>query len=236
MKSNIKSNFSNGLKLSLSASVICISLIITACTDKEVVVKNIDENAADTVLVQEAAEPLEVETEENADKTVSAFNEKSNKVKDELIKAEVEESTEIDDGVINEILLTDIKMISGDSFSAVDKSGKRITVKLTGIEAPKIGEPLGQESADRLRTCIEIDTALILVQADHATDKEGRTLATLESEPHHCNLSQIENGMAWMYEGENDNVSDELHPVYKEAHDYAQDNKMGVWALYVTKP
>ena len=62
MKSNIKSDFSNGRKLSLLASVICISLISTACTDKEVGVQNVDENATDTVLVEEVtAEPLGVE-------------------------------------------------------------------------------------------------------------------------------------------------------------------------------
>ena len=38
MKSKIKSDFINGRKLTLLASVMCISLIGTACTDKEVVV------------------------------------------------------------------------------------------------------------------------------------------------------------------------------------------------------
>ena len=232
MKSNIKSDFSNGRKLSLLASVICISLISTACTDKEVGVQNVDENATDTVLVEEVtAEPLGVEIEKNSDNLVETVDEKSSKTQDDPTTAELPKSAEVLDGTVKEVLVSGIKIISGDSFSAVDESGKRITVKLTGIKAPKIGEPLGQESADRLKACIEMDTALLLVQVAHATDKEGRTLAELQSGPVHCNISQVEEGMAFMYEGENDNVSDEMHPVYKDMHDEALENKRGLWAL-----
>ena len=232
MKSKIKSDFINGRKLTLLASVMCISLIGTACTDKEVVVQNIDENTADTVLVEEVtAEPLGVEIEKNSDNLVETVEEKSSKTQGDPTTAELPKSAEVLDGTVKEVLVSGIKIISGDSFSAVDESGKRITVKLTGIKAPKIGEPLGQESADRLKVCIEMDTALLLVQVNHSTDKEGRTLAELQSGPIHCNLSQVEEGMAFMYEGENDNVSDEMHPVYKDMHDEALENKRGLWAL-----
>ena len=232
MKSNIKSGFINGRKLTLLASIMYISLIGTACTDKEVVVQNIDENAADTVLVEEVvAEPLGVEIQKNSDNLVKTVDEKSSETQGDPTTAELPKSAEVLDGTVKEVLVSGIKIISGDSFSAVDESGKRITVKLTGIKAPKIGEPLGQESADRLKDCIEMDTALLLVQVAHATDKEGRTLADLDSGPMNCNINQIEEGMAFMYEGENDNVSDERHPVYKDMHDDALENKRGLWAL-----
>ena len=232
MKSKIKSDFINGRKLTLLASVMCISLIGTACTDKEVVVQNIDENTADTVLVEEVtAEPLGVEIEKNSDNLVETVEEKSSKTQGDPTTAELPKSAEVLDGTVKEVLVSGIKIISGDSFSAVDKSGKRITVKLTGIKAPKIGEPLGQESADRLKVCIEMDTALLLVQVAHPTDREGRTLAELQSGPVHCNISQVEEGMAFMYEGENDNVSGEMNSIYKEMHDEALENKRGLWAL-----
>tara|TARA_R100000935_G_scaffold57503_2_gene91576 strand:+ start:5872 stop:6561 length:690 start_codon:yes stop_codon:yes gene_type:complete len=212
--------------------VLCISLIGTACTDKEVVVQNIDENTADTVLVEEVtAEPLGVEIEKNSDNFVETVDEKSSKTQGDPTTAELPKSAEVLDGTVKEVLVSGIKIISGDSFSAVDESGKRITVKLTGIQAPKIGEPLGQESADRLKACIEMDTALLLVQVAHATDREGRTLAELQSGPVHCNISQVEEGMAFMYEGENDNVSGEMNSIYKEMHDEALENKRGLWAL-----
>ena len=237
MKSNIKSGFINGRKLTLLASIMCISLIGTACTDKEVITSN-DDESVDTVI-----EPTPIKVETSADKVANAFNEESAKTKDDVTPqdepttqgdpatAELPKSAEVLDGTVKEVLVSGIKIISGDSFSAVDESGKRITVKLTGIKAPKIGEPLGQESADRLKACIEMDTALLLVQVAHATDKEGRTLAELQSGPVHCNISQVEEGMAFMYEGENDNVSGEMNSTYKEVHDEALDNKRGLWAL-----
>lgn len=177
------------------------------------------------------AEPLGVEIEKNSDNLVETVEEKSSKTQGDPTTAELPKSAEVLDGTVKEVLVSGIKIISGDSFSAVDESGKRITVKLTGIQAPKMGEPLGQESADRLKACIEMDTALLLVQVAHATDKEGRTLAELQSGPVHCNISQVEEGMAFMYEGENDNVSGEMNSIYKEMHDEALENKRGLWAL-----
>ena len=159
MKSNIKSNFSNGRKLTLLASVMCISLISTACTDKEVVASDVDESTVDTVLVVDEApeiiEVIEVDT--------SITDEANDKSKVEVAPAKDADTVSDDAG--KEFLVTDIKVIDGDTFTATRENGKKITVRMAGLDAPEIGQDLAEESAEQLRGCLASGNALITVQA-----------------------------------------------------------------------
>src|SRR5690606_10971835 len=107
MKSKIKSDFINGRKFTLLASVMCISVISTACTVKEVGVQNVDENATDTVLVEQVtAEPLGDEIEKNSDNLVETVDEKSSKTQDDPTTAELPKSAEVLDGTVKEVLVS----------------------------------------------------------------------------------------------------------------------------------
>ena len=223
MKSNIKSNFSNGRKLTLLASVMCISLIGTACTDKEVVAQEVDESTVDTVLVVDEApeiiEVIEVDT--------SIADEANDKSKVEVAPAKDVDTVSDDAG--KEFLVTDIKVIDGDTFTATRENGKKITVRIAGLDAPEIGQDLAEESAEQLRGCLASGNALITVQATNSIDDKGRTLAKVESAELNCNQQQIETGMAWMYDKHDEDLASEDYQLYVFANRDALDSQRGLW-------
>ena len=223
MKSNIKSNFSNGRKLTLLASVMCISLIGIACTDKEVVASDVDESTVDTVLVVDEApeiiEVIEVDT--------SIADEANDKSKVEVAPAKDADTVSDDAG--KEFLVTDIKVIDGDTFTATRENGKKITVRMAGLDAPEIGQDLAEESAEQLRGCLASGNALITVQATNSIDDKGRTLAKVESAELNCNQQQIETGMAWMYDKHDEDLASEDYQLYVFANRDALDSQRGLW-------
>ncbi len=219
MKSNIKSNFSHGRKLTLLASVMCISLIGTACTDKEVVAQKVDESTVDTILVvDEAPEIVEV---------IEVDTSITDKSKVEAAPAKAADKVSDDAG--KEFLVTDIKVIDGDTFTATRENGKKITVRMAGLDAPEIGQDLAEESAEQLRGCLASGNALITVQATNSIDDKGRALAKVESAELNCNQQQIETGMAWMYDKHDEDLALEDYQLYVFANRYALDNKEGLW-------
>lgn len=222
MKSNIKSGFINGRKLTLLASIMYISLIGTACTDKEVVVQNIDENAADTALVEEVSAPVEV-VEVDTDTT----DEADDKSKVEATSSPAADKVSEDAG--KEFLVTDIKVLDGDTFTATRENGKRITVRMGGIDAPEIGQDLAEESAEQLRGCLASGNALITVLATNSIDDKSRTLAKVESAELNCNQQQIETGMAWMYDKHDEDLASEDYQLYVFANRDALDSQRGLW-------
>ena len=222
MKSNIKSGFINGRKLTLLASIMYISLIGTACTDKEVVVQNIDENAADTALVEEVSAPVEV-VEVDTDTT----DEADDKSKVEATSSPAADKVSEDAG--KEFLVTDIKVLDGDTFTATKENGKRITVRMGGIDAPEIGQDLAEESAEQLRGCLASGNALITVLATNSIDDKSRTLAKVESAELNCNQQQIETGMAWMYDKHDEDLASEDYQLYVFANRDALDSQRGLW-------
>ena len=223
MKSNIKSGFINGRKLTLLASIMCISLIGTACTDKEVVALDVDDKAVDTVLlVDEAPEIVEVVEVDS-----SITDEADDKSKVEVAPAKAEGKVSDDAG--KAFLVSDIKVIDGDTFTATRENGKKIIVRMAGIDAPEIGQDLADDSADQLRACLASGNALITVVATNSIDDKGRTLAKVESAGLNCNQQQIETGMAWMYDKHDEDLVLDDYQLYVFANRGALDNKRGLW-------
>lgn len=233
MKSNIKNTFINGRHLTLLASLICISLLGTACKEKPVPVQ--DKDTAE-VVTQIEEEVLEEETDPNAE--ASEVVEKSAKNEEDLRSVETENNTaESTNEGVKELLLTDINVIDGDTIQGLDESGKKMKVRMTGIDAPEIGQPMSNESAEELRNCIGGENkALLFIDINIPKDKYGRTLARVESAGINCNQQQIEKGMGWFYSGSGEDIVGEYNDMYNQAHDYAQDNQMGVWAMDLEKP
>lgn len=222
MKSNIKSGFINGRKLTLLASVMCIGLIGTACTDKQVVAQEVDESAVDAGMVAEVSAPVEV-VEVDTDTT----DEADDKSKVEATSSPAADKVSEDAG--KEFLVTDIKVLDGDTFTATRENGKRITVRMGGIDAPEIGQDLAEESAEQLRGCLASGNALITVLATNSIDDKGRTLAKVESAELNCNQQQIETGMAWMYDKHDEDLASEDYQLYVFANRDALDSQRGLW-------
>lgn len=235
MKFNIKNTFSDVRHLALLTSLISISLLGTGCKEKPVSVQDKYENTAEAIVPVEE-EVLEEETDSSVE--ASEPSQKSDKNEDGLSSVDSENSTaQSSNGSVMEILLTDIDVIDGDTIQGLDESGKKIKVRMIGIDAPEIGQPMSTESAEELRSCIGGESrALLFIDTNIPKDKYGRTLARVESAEIDCNQQQIEKGMAWFYAGSGEDIVGEYNDTYNQAHDYAQDNQMGVWAMDLEKP
>lgn len=235
MKFNIKNTFSDIRHLTLLASLICISLLGTGCKEKPVIVQDRDEKTAEVVIPVE-----EYVLEEETDSSIEAseLSQKSAKNEDGLSSVDPENNTtKPSNGGVMEILLTDINVIDGDTIQGLDESGKKVKVRMTGIDAPEISQPMSTESAEELRNCIGGESrALLFIDTNTPKDKYGRTLARVESAEIDCNQQQIEKGMAWFYAGSGEDIVGEYNDIYNQAHNYAQDNQMGVWAMDLEKP
>lgn len=225
MKSNIKSGFINGRKLTL-ASVMCISLIGTACTDKEVIASDVDESAVDAVVVaDEVSAPVEVVEVVEVDADTNIETDEKSKIEAAPTKAE----GKVSDDAGKAFLVSDIKVIDGDTFTATRENGKKITVRMAGIDAPEIGQDLADDSAEQLRGCLASGNALITVVETNSLDDKGRTLARVESAELNCNQQQIETGMAWMYDKHDEDLGLDDYMLYVFANRGALDNKRGLW-------
>lgn len=237
MKLNIKNAFSNGRKITALISIICISLLSAGCSNEKNTNKSVTKDAPDTVEIgEDALLVTKNEITNNSEVSGDTLNSSNPKEGVEDLDAESLKTIATSNNTMK-ILISNVVVIDGNTITGIDENGEKLEVRLTGLEAPKLDEPLGKESAESLGRCVNgSENALLTVQTDNTTDKKGRTLASVEAAESDCNQHMIESGMAWYYEGTEDNLSFDDRNLYLDAHNYAQDNKMGVWAMYSSKP
>ena len=225
-------------RLNMVAFAVLASVLTTGCNDENPIKKEVSEPV---VKVDEKVEVVDIKPETNADLVSKDFAQKINKAKEELQSIE----TKILDKTINkkpvssgskEVVITDIYVVDGDTVYGNDMNGERLKVRMTGIDAPESDQPMGAESTEYLRNCIGANNVLLTIQLDNAVDPNGRTLARVDSGEVDCNLMQIENGMAYFYEDFSDKLAQGDKEAYKSAQEYAQQNKLGVWAHNLQKP
>lgn len=238
MKLKNKNTNGNKNKLTFLASIICVSAFLTGCNDDEKSIE-VDEKSSD-VAVKTTEKPV-IKPETNANRVASDIAQKVHEAKEDLksfdAKNIAKEVGLTSNEKSKEIVISDIYVVDGDTVYGVDKAGKKLKVRMTGIDAPESSQPMGEESKEALKQCLGMnENALLVVQLDNASDKYGRTLAKVESGGINCNQQQIEKGMAWFYEGFSDKLADGDKDMYKQAQDYAKENTMGIWAMDLQKP
>ena len=116
-----------------------------------------------------------------------------------------------------------IEVFDGDSFEARDADGRRVEVRLFGIDAPERRQPWSRKSREALRSLVrgqvldlrvvEIDRYDRLVAEAFLPD--GRSL----------NAEQVAGGHAWVYRRYTDDS--ELLRLEREA----RDARRGLWSL-----
>lgn len=235
MDSNSKKGSSNKHRLTLLASIMSIGLLGTGCKEDNIAVENTNNASTETI---KTFEESPVRTEKNIDIVANNISQKVNKAKEVFEEKEVKNSiTEINNNESMEIVISDIYVVDGDTIYGLDETGKKIKVRLTGIDAPESSQPMGMESSNSLRDCVSYnDNALLTVQLNNSSDKYGRTLAKVQSAEIDCNQQQIEKGMAWFYEDFSDKLASGDKAIYKKSQDYAQENKLGIWSMDLQKP
>lgn len=235
MNLKFKNTSSNNRRLTLLASVICISVIGQGCKEENLTVdstKNVD---TENVI---PAQEVPIKKDKNVDIIANDISKKVSEVKESLedIKAE-NYALNTANNESMKVNISQIYVVDGDTIYGIDEAGKKIKVRMTGIDAPESSQPMGAESTESLRDCVGYnENAILTVQLNNASDKYGRTLAKVESGEMDCNQQQIEKGMAWFYEDFSDKLASGDKALYSNAQDYAQQNQMGIWAMDLQKP
>ena len=115
-------------------------------------------------------------------------------------------------------------VVDGDSIWVRSaKRGARVKLRLLGIDAPEVCQPLGPQARDALRRLALNQPVQVTVRA---RDRYGRALATVRRAQDGVDLSQAmaEGGWAWVdrYRG--------WHKPYQEDEDVARAAGRGVFA------
>lgn len=118
---------------------------------------------------------------------------------------------------------SDMKLIEvhdGDTVTLSYKNGKKVKVRLFGIDAPELAQLYGDESKRHLYNLLKRKNISL---KSNGKDTYNRLIATLYVNDKNINLQMIKDGYAWHYERYY--KSDE----YSEAQKNAKSNKLGLW-------
>jgi endonuclease YncB( thermonuclease family) len=115
----------------------------------------------------------------------------------------------------------------GDSFTMTSQDGRRIGVRIGGIDAPEKGQPFADRSRDNLvrllgRGTLEVEPI--------KTDPYGRQVARVRAGGEDVALAQIEAGLAWHFvRYAADQLPDE-RVRYAQSQRDARQAARGLWA------
>ncbi len=88
------------------------------------------------------------------------------------------------------------RVSDGDTLTVVDQRGREYRVRLTGIDAPELGQPYSQVSRSHLSRLVGRQPVRVTWEK---TDRYDRLLAFVSRDGLTLNLAQVEAGMAWFY-------------------------------------
>jgi endonuclease YncB( thermonuclease family) len=115
-----------------------------------------------------------------------------------------------------------VEMINdGDTVTLLDTAGQRVRVRLVGIDAPELDQPMGRES--RAALAAKLAGGIVRVEGD-ARDQHGRLLGTLRLADRDLNREMVAEGWAWAFTGFADD--DDLIA----AESAARRGRRGLWA------
>ena len=119
----------------------------------------------------------------------------------------------------------------GDSFVATTNDGQRVTVRLSGIDAPERRQPYADRSRRHLRELLEKQSLRIRVAK---TDRFGRIVGEVyvvqpDAQSVDAGLEQIAAGFAWYFRRYADDLPAALRDRYAQAETRARDSGTGLW-------
>ena len=115
----------------------------------------------------------------------------------------------------------------GDSFVVRAEDGRRITVRLSAIDAPEKNQPYGDVSRRSLLALVE-DRSLTIIPVKR--DPYGRTVARVLAGETDVGLAQVRAGMAWHYKRYESEQTPRERREYASAEQRARDTGLGLWA------
>jgi len=115
----------------------------------------------------------------------------------------------------------------GDSFVVRTEDGRRVTVRLSAIDAPEKTQPYGDVSRRSLLAMVEGKSLTII---PIKRDPYGRTVARVLVGEIDIGLAQVRAGMAWHYKRYESEQTLRERREYTSAEQRARDNGLGLWA------
>lgn len=109
----------------------------------------------------------------------------------------------------------------GDTVTCLDGEGRRVKIRLRGIDAPELDQPGG--AAARAALARKLVAGIVRVAGD-ARDQHGRLLGTLFVDDRDLNRELVAEGWAWAFGGFVDD--DEM----LAAEAAARRDRRGLWA------
>ncbi len=125
---------------------------------------------------------------------------------------------------------TVVAVTDGDTLT-LDSEGRRIIVRLNGIDAPERGrpegQPFGRKAGDKLRALALHQVATV----DTAKrDRYGREVAIVEVGGKDLGLEQVRGGMAWVFRRYLNDLPPVRRAAYLEAEEAARSERRGLWS------
>ena len=125
---------------------------------------------------------------------------------------------------------TVIGVTDGDTLT-LDSDGRRVVIRLSGIDAPERGhpegQPFGRKSGDGLRALALHQVATV---ETHKQDRYGREVGIVEVEGKDLGLEQVRSGMAWVFRRYLKELEPARRAAYVAAEDEARAHRRGLWA------
>lgn len=124
-----------------------------------------------------------------------------------------------------------LKSIHDGDTLRVTRENEELKIRLCGIDAPEIKQPLGIEARDYLRSLVELgDGELLIVPIEE--DRYGRTVAEVyvqdsKNTAVNLNMQMVRDGYAWLYAQYKDNCPTKNELVMAEG--LASEEGLGVW-------
>ena len=115
----------------------------------------------------------------------------------------------------------------GDSFVVRTEDGRRVTVRLSAIDAPEKTQPYGDVSRRSLLALVEGKSLTII---PIKRDPYGRTVARVLVGEIDIGLAQVRAGMAWHYKRYESEQTPRERRDYANAEQRARDSSLGLWA------
>ena len=118
----------------------------------------------------------------------------------------------------------------GDTLRVV-RGNEELKIRLCGIDAPEIKQPLGIEARDYLRSLVELGNGELLLLPIEK-DRYGRTVAEVYVQDSdefaiNLNMQMVRDGYAWLYGQYKDNCPTKNELVLAE--EVAREQGFGVW-------
>ena len=115
-----------------------------------------------------------------------------------------------------------VKIIDGDTITALDEQNTSFKIRLYGIDAPESKQAFGQKAKQALSSAISSQNITVV---DHGPDIYGRMLGTIWLDGYDINASMVDSGYAWVYRFDGNAIV----PTYLKFEASAQKAVKGLW-------